>query len=157
MRGFLNHIWYKLLNEEGVPTPSASIWLYDYENPTTKLTIFDKNEVELTQPLTTDVNGVFEFFIKDHIKISGDGYEWDTKYIISWSKEDKSGIIRGDNLFGEFESVNISGSSLILNKTISNFLGWSYNDHADFKFGSTVRCGSSSSSSSSQSSSSSST
>ena len=155
-RGFLNHIWYKLLDEEGIPLPSASVWIYWYRNPVTELNLFDENEDAITQPLTTDANGVLEFYVKDFIKSPTEGYHWDTQYIISWMKDDKSGLIQGDHLWGNFDSANLSGSDGTLNKTISNFLGWTINTHADFKFGSTQRCGSSSSSSSSTSSSSSS-
>ena len=153
-RGFLNHIWYKLLDEEGIPMPSASVWLYWYRNPVTPLNVFDENENALVQPLSTDSNGVLEFYVKDIIK---SGYRWDTQFIISWAKDDKSGIIRGDHLWGNFDTANISGSDGTLNKTISNFIGWTINNHVDFKFGTTERCGSSSSSSSSTSFSSSST
>jgi hypothetical protein len=155
-RGFLNHIWYKLLDEEGIPLPSASVWIYWYRNPITELNLFDENEDAITQPLLTDSNGILEFYVKDHIKSPTQGYHWDTQFIISWMKDDKSGIIRGDHLWGNFDSANLSGSDGTLNKTISNFLGWTINTHADFQFGSTQRCGSSSSSSSSTSSSSSS-
>ena len=155
-RGFFNHIWYKLLDEEGIPVPTASVWIYDYKNPTTELTLFDENGDMLTQPISTDSEGVFEFYVKDHIRSAVDGYEWDTQFIISWSKDDKSGLIRGDHLWGEFKSVNVSGNLARLNKAISNFFGWTIDTHVDFEFGSTNRCGSSSSSSSSTSSSSSS-
>jgi len=156
-RGFFNHIWYKLLDEEGVPLPSASVWLYEYSNPATQLVIFDENEDQIVQPLVTNNNGVFEFYVKDNIKSPTDGYVWDTQYIISWSKEDKSGIIRGDHLFGEFESASLSGNLVRLNRTVSNFFGWTLRNHLNFKFGLTKNCGSSSSSSSSSSISSSST
>lgn len=156
MRGFFNHIWYKLLNEEGIPISGASIWIYDYENPVDQLILFDENENQLTQPIFTDTEGIFDFYVKDHIKSETNGYVWDTQFIISWSKDDKNGIIRGSHLFGDFDSVNLSGSNERLNKAISNFIGWSIDTHVDFNFGRTERCGSSSSSSSSESSSSSS-
>jgi hypothetical protein len=155
-RGFRNHKWYKLLDEEGVPIPSASVWIYDYKRPTIELTLFDADDNLLTQPIYTTSEGVLEFYVKDHIRSSTNGYTWDTQFVISWSKDDKSGIIRGDHLFGEFESVTLSGNVGRLNKAISNFIGWNINAHVDFDFGSTNRCGSSSSSSSSTSSSSSS-
>ena len=155
-RGFFNHIWYKLLDEEGIPIPTASVWIYDYKNPLTQLTLFDENGDVLTQPISTDTEGILEFYVKDHIRSAVDGYEWDTQFIISWSKDDKSGLIRGDHLWGEFKSVNVSGNLSRLNKAISNFYGWTIDTHVDFEFGSTNRCGSSSSSSSSLSSSSSS-
>lgn len=151
-RGFLKHIWYKLLDEEGVPIPSASVWLYEYASPATPLNVFDSNQDEITLPLQTDANGVLSFYVKDHIRSSTKGYIWDSQYILSWSKDDKSGIIRGDHLFGEFESVSLSGNLSRLNRTISNYIGWKLNDHINFNFGTTVRCGSSSSSSSSTSS-----
>jgi len=155
-RGFLNHRWYKLLDEEGIPMPSASVWLYDYKNPTIQLTLFDVSGDPLTQPLSTDSEGILEFYVKDHISSSTDGYTWDTQFIISWSYGIKSGIIRGDHLFGEFESATLSGNVGRLNRAISNFVGWNVNKHVDFDFGTTKKCGSSSSSSSSVSSSSSS-
>jgi hypothetical protein len=150
-RGFLNHIWYKLRNEEGIPIPSASVWLYEYGNPTTELYLFDENGDALTQPISTDSDGVMEFYVKDHIRSSVYGYTWDTQFIISWSKDDKSGLIRGEHLFGEFESADLNGHLGRLNKAISNFVGWNIDNHVDFDMGSTVRCGSSSSSSSSES------
>jgi hypothetical protein len=154
-RGFCYHIWYKLLDEEGVPVPSASVWIYDHYNPTTQLIIFDSNLDQITQPLLTTSAGVLDFYVKDHIKSITEGYVWDTQYIVSWSKDDKSGIIRGDHLFGEFESVNVSGNLARLNRAISNYQGWIIDNHVDFNFGVTHRCGSSSSSSSSSISSSS--
>jgi hypothetical protein len=155
-RGSCKHIWYKLITEEGIPIPSASVWLYDYANPTTQLIIFDKNLDQITQPLLTTSGGVLDFYVKDDIKSATEGYVWDTQYIISWSKDDKSGIINGDHLFGEYESVNVSGSSTVLNKTMSDFQGWTIDNHVNFKFGNVYRCGSSSSSSSTSTSSSSS-
>jgi len=155
MRGFLNHIWYKLLDEEGIPVSGATIFLYDYE--TTELNLVDSTGNNISQPLTTNSEGIFDFYVKDHIKANaegGYGYEWDNKYIISWSKDDKSGLIANDNLFGSFRSVEISGSSTQLNRAISNYIGWALEYHANFMFGTTPRCGSTSSSSSSESSSS---
>jgi len=155
-RGFLNHIWYKLLDEEGVPLDSASVWLYKY-GTTDELIVFDENENYLSQPLTTNSLGVLEFYVKDHIRPPTSGsYYWDDQYIISWLKDDKSGIIRGDKLFGEYESVDETGSLDIRNKAVSDYLGWLWESHTSFQFGTTTRCGSSSSSSSSVSSSSSS-
>jgi hypothetical protein len=151
-RGFYNHIWYKLLDEEGIPIPSASVWIYDHYNPTTQLIIFDKNLDQITQPLLTTSAGVLDFYVKDHIKSITEGYIWDTQYIVSWSKDDKSGIIRGDYLFGEFESVNVSGNLARLNRAMSNYQGWTIDNHVDFNFGVTHGCGSSSSSSTSSSS-----
>ena len=156
MAGFYNHIWYKLLSEEGVPLSGASIWLYDYSNPTVQLLTYNASGGALTQPLITDNNGVFDFYVRDHILDINFGYEWDTQFIISWSKDDKSGVIRGDHLFGEYESVSLSGNTARRNKAISNYLGYKWNQHVDFLFGDVPGCGSSSSSSSSTSSSSSS-
>lgn len=155
MSGFYNHIWYKLLDIDGVPIPSASIWIYEFDNPTTEIILFDNNENQISQPISSDSNGVFEFYIKDNIRSSVNGYPWNTKFIISWSKDTESGIIKGDNLFGEFEVVSLSGSAdTNLNKTLSDYIGWSIDNHVDFDFGTTHRCGSSSSSSSSSTSSS---
>jgi hypothetical protein len=47
-----------------------------------------------------------------------------------------------------------AASNTRINKAMSNYLGWVIQDHIDFQFGTTDRCGSSSSSSSSESSSS---
>ena len=154
-RGFLQHICYKLLDEFGIPISNASVWIYDFANPTTQLYIFDENLNLITQPLLTTSGGVIDFYVKDHIMSSTEGYTWNTQYIISWSKNDKSGIIKGDHLFGEFESVNINKTGRRLNKAISNFQGWTINNHVNFSFGSEYRCGLSSSSSSSSLSSSS--
>ena len=148
MAGFINHIWYKLLTEEGVPISGASIWLYEYDNPTTQLRIFDENNDTLSQPLISNTQGVFDFYVRDNINSKSTGYQWDQQFIISWSKDDKSGIIRGDHLFGEYESVNASGNLARLNKAMSNYYGWMFNTHVDAKFGLVVGCGSSSSSSS---------
>lgn len=152
-RGFLNHIWYKLLDEEGIPVSGANVFIYELLNPTTEVVLYESDGTTvITQPLSTTGEGVFEFFVRDDIKansVGGHGYTWDTQYIISWSKDDKSGIIRYDDLFGEFASVNISGSTTRLNKAISNFYGWTFEEHTNFMFGTTPRCGSSSSSSSS--------
>ncbi len=158
-RGFRNHIWYKLLDDTGVPIPNANIFIYDYRNPTTEIVIYDENGSELIQPITTDANGVFEFYVKDNINADdtgGTGYVWDTQFIISWSQGVRSGIIQGDHLFGEFESVNVSGNLDRRNRAISDFLGWSFRTHVDFQVGDELRCGSLSSSSSSSSSNSSS-
>jgi hypothetical protein len=153
-RGFLQHIWYKLLDQTGVPINGASVWLYEYDNPTTQLNVFDENLDPITQPLLTTSGGVLDFYVKDEFRSSTEGYVWDKQYIISWSKDDKSGIIRGDHLFGEFKPVNLSGSSTRRNKTISNYQGWSIENHMNFEFGLENRCGSTSSSSISSSSSS---
>lgn len=160
VHGFFNHIWYKLLDEDGVPIPSASIWIYDYENPTIQIVVFDSNERQVTQPLSTDSNGYFNFYVKDNIKSKTKGYSWDNRFIISWSKDDKSGVVSGNHLFGEFKTVSVSGNTTRLSKAISNFYGWLFETHVDAGFGEGNRCisiSSSSSSSSSDSSSSSST
>lgn len=139
-RGFLNHIWLKLLDEEGVPISGATIYLYEYVNGSlgSQLNICDSVGVSASQPIFTDYNGVFEFYVKDHIRANsegGYGYPWDTQYVISWSKDDKSGVLTGDHLFGEFESVVTSGSNTSMNKAISNYIGWVLQTHVDFKCG----------------------
>jgi hypothetical protein len=151
MAGFRNHIWYKLLDEEGIPVSGGSIWLYNYKRPTEPLRIFDVNGDTATYPLTTDVNGAFDFYVRDYIYSASTGYTWNQQFIISWSKDDKSGLIRGDHLWGEFESITVTGGLARLNKAMSNNLGWMFNNHVDGKFGLIVGCGSSSSSSSSSS------
>jgi hypothetical protein len=157
-RGFLNHIWYKLLDEEGVPLVGATIFIYDLS--LSPLTLYNASGGVITQPITSDSTGAFEFFVKDDIGVpsgSAGHYPWDTEYRISWSKDDKIGFISGDALFGRFAQVDeTDASSTRVNKALSNFIGWTIQNHTDYMFGENDRCGSSSSSSSSQSSSSSS-
>jgi hypothetical protein len=155
-RGFLNHIWYKLLDEEGVPISGANVFIYELLNPTQQIIIYDSVGVSASQPLTTTSGGVFEFFVKDDIGVPNDSvghYSWDTEYIISWNNGfGQSGIIEGDALFGKYTQVDETDSNNTrVNKAMSNYIGWFIQDHIDFIFGTTQNCGSSSSSSSSQS------
>jgi len=136
-RGFFNHFWYKLLDEDGVPAPSAYVYIYDLNSPTTQLTIFDENFDVESQPLITNSNGVFDFYVKDNIGTDIVGapsgsYEWNKQFIISWNDGvDKSGVISGDRLFGNFETVNTSGSTTSKNKTMSNYIGWLLEKHVN--------------------------
>lgn len=134
-RGFYNHIWYKLLDEDGVPVPSASVYIYEYNSPTTQLNLFDSNGDSVSQPLQSNSSGVFDFYVKDNMRNSNDGYDWHDRFIISWSLSDKSGIIDGDNLFGEFKIANINGSDTAKNKTISNYIGWILENHINENIG----------------------
>lgn len=152
MRGFTKHFWYKILDDTGTPIPSASVFVYDHNSSITELNLFDSNEDVLSQPIMSDANGVVEFYVKDNIRSSADGYVWDKRFIISWSKDDKSGIIRGDHLFGEFKAASISSNTNRLNRTINNYLGWRFDEHVDFRIGFEHKCGYSSSSSSSSTS-----
>jgi len=157
-RGFLNHIWYKLLDEEGRPISNAEVYIYTLN--LNLLTIYEADGLtEITQPIVTTSGGVFEFYVQDDIGVPSGAvghYPWDTEYIISWNDGlSQSGIIEGDALFGRYAQVDeTDSSSTRVNKAISNFIGWTIQDHIDFMFGTTDRCGSSSSSSSSDSSSS---
>jgi hypothetical protein len=157
-RGFLNHIWYKLLDEEGVPIPSAAVYIYSLNGNT--LTLYNASGGSASNPVYTDSTGAFEFYVKDDIGVpsgSNGYYPWDTEYIISWNNGVESGIIRGDALFGRYGQIDETDSgNTRLNKALSNYMGWVIQDHVDFQFGVTARCGSSSSSSSSTSSTSSS-
>jgi hypothetical protein len=159
-RGFLNHIWYKLLNEEGVPVSGAEVYIYALN--LSPLIIYESDGLtEITQPIITTSGGVFEFYVQDDIGVPSGAtghYSWETEYIISWNDGlGQSGIIQGDALFGRYAQVDeTDSSSTRVNKSMSNYLGWFIQDHIDFMFGTTQNCGSSSSSSSSQSSSSSS-
>lgn len=158
-RGFLNHIWYKLLDEEGVPVSGGNVYIYEASNPTTQILIYESDGLtQITQPIVTSSTGIFDFFVHDDIGVpsgiapSASGhYPWETKYLISWSKDDKSGILSGDSLFGEYDQVDETDTNTRVNKALSNYLGWIIQDHVDFQFGTTQNCGSSSSSSSSTS------
>ena len=153
-RGFLNHIWFKLLSEEGVPVPSAAITVLSLNLQ--PITLFDSTGVSgSTDPIYTDTQGIFDFYVKDDIGNPSGGYPWNTRYVISWNDGvDKSGLINAGKLFGDYEQVDETDTNSRINKAMSNWLGFEIEEHVNFMFGTTARCGSSSSSSSSESSSS---
>lgn len=166
MAGFRKHIWYKLLDEEGIPVSGAAVYIYKYNKPGigTEINLFTtyNGNYVYNQPIYTDGNGVFEFYVKDDILSKNYGVGWSDQIIVSWNKDDKSGIIRGDHIFGEYKQSNTlspptsaTDYTSKLNKTISNYLGYLIDGHVDSAFGSIHGCGSSSSSSSSSTSSSS--
>jgi hypothetical protein len=66
-RGFLNHIWYKLLDEEGVPIPSAAVYIYSLNGNT--LTLYNASGGSASNPVYTDSTGAFEFYVKDDIGV----------------------------------------------------------------------------------------
>ena len=166
MAGFRKHIWYKLLDEEGVPVSGAQVYIYKYNKPGigNEIPLFTYSGYLLDQPIYTDANGVFEFYVKDDILSKNYGVSWSDQIIISWNDGiDKSGIIRGDHIFGEYKQGNTlspptssTDYTSKLNKTISNYLGYLINSHVTGAFGAIHGCDSSSSSSSSSSESSSS-
>ena len=162
MAGFRKHIWYKLLDEEGVPVSGAAVYIYKYNKPGigTEINLFTYSGWLLNQPIYTDGNGVFEFYVKDDILSKNYGVGWSDQIIISWNDgAGKSGIIRGDHIFGEYKQANTlspitsaTDYTSKLNKAISNYLGYLIDNHVDSFFGSIHGCGSSSSSSSSSTS-----
>jgi len=161
MAGFRKHIWYKLLDEEGVPVSGAAVYIYKYNKPGigSEINLFTYSGWLLDQPIYTNANGVFEFYVKDDLLSKNYGVSWSDQIIISWNKDDKSGIIRGDHIFGEYKQANTlspitsaTDYTSKLNKAISNYLGYLIDNHVDSAFGNIHGCGSSSSSSSSSSS-----
>lgn len=139
-RGFLNHIYLKLLDNEGVPISNANIRLYEYVNGSQGNTLHTVTSagVSASNILTTDTDGSFDFYVKDHIRANSEGgwgYTWDTQYVINWSKGSESGTISESHLFGEFESF-VPSASNVMNKAISDYIGWTLQDHIDFECGS---------------------
>jgi uncharacterized GH25 family protein len=62
-RGFLNHIWYKLLDEEGRPISNATVFFYD-KNLVPLITYTSNDMTTSASSASTNSQGVFEFYVQ---------------------------------------------------------------------------------------------
>lgn len=128
-----NSFWYRLLDDDGVPISGADVYVYKVKSSDT-LTLFNVTGGSLSQPLTTDSNGAFQFFVKDKIEDAINGYDWEQEFRIKWKKGDEKGTIQGDHLFGEYDQIDINSNDNVKNKAISNDLARIWNEHVDRKY-----------------------
>jgi len=126
------HFWRRLLDEEGRPVENALVTVY-LERTTTKANIYDGSEIALSNPITTDSTGMFEFYIRDYSE--SNGYAATQKFKLSWTGTDQNGTtVLGEidrinifpNLFQVDETNNVDTS---FNKTTSNDLAYDWDNH----------------------------
>lgn len=125
------HIWNTLRDEDGTAIPSADISIY-LAGSTIPATIY-LNEIGGSSKgnaphLRTNAEGYFEFWIGDDNELNG--YNTTQKFKIGW---DKIGIVSGYidyiDVFPSVIAVDITSSTEIVNKSVSNALAKSWSDH----------------------------
>lgn len=125
------HIWNTLRDEDGTAIPSADISIY-LAGSTVPATIY-LNEIGGSSKgnaphLRTNAEGYFEFWIGDDNELNG--YNTTQKFRIGW---DKIGIVSGYidyiDVFPSVIAVDITSSTEIVNKSVSNVLAKSWSDH----------------------------
>jgi len=115
------HFWYSLKDEDGEPIPSQSVYIY--KNGTTdELTIFNSSGIQLSQPLTTDSDGIFEFYVKDEWS---SGYTASQKMTIDWG----DGSIDNLDIFENIYSVDETSTNTDKNKLVSNQQAYNWETH----------------------------
>lgn len=126
------HFWRRLLDEEGRPIEDASVTVY-LERSTTLANIYDGSEIVLSNPITTDSTGKFDFYIRDYSE--SNGYAATQKFKLSWTGFDQDGTA----ILGEIDRINIfpnlfqvdetSGINTSFNKMASNDLAYDWDSH----------------------------
>ncbi len=139
------HYWQYIVDEEGRPLENVNIRFYLSDNPTQESDIFTHPELG-TSTLTsvadiqTDGNGFFEFWIGDEFETLA-GYSATQKFRLTW---ERAGILIGSinnidvfpPLFQVDETDSSSSTKLEKNKTVSNYLAYTWTQHADSTYAS---------------------
>jgi len=119
----IKHFWYSLRDGEGIPMTGESVYIYKH-GTSNELNIFDSTETQLSQPLTTDSEGIFEFYVKD---IYSSGYLPSQKMTISWSVNSIDNL----DIFDKMYQVDETSTNIDENKLISNQLAYTWETHKD--------------------------
>ena len=91
----LKHFWYTLLDKEGESVPNANVYVYE-AGTSTELSVYDFQFIKVNQPIITDSDGIFEFYVRDQYE-SSDNYGPNQRMKISWSASASSVIGEIDN------------------------------------------------------------
>jgi hypothetical protein len=128
------HYWQFLVTDEGNPIENAKItvyiagtnevaWVYTAEQGT--------EGSETSPQITTSLKGYFEFWISD-LEDAEHGRDISTKFKIGWVANGVSdGFIDNIDIFSTFINPvdETDSSSELKNKSLSNFLAWTWEDH----------------------------
>jgi len=134
----LKHFWYTLLDKEGEAVSNANIYIYE-SGTTTELSVYDYLTAKIAQPIITDSEGIFEFYVKDQHE-SSDNYGPSQRMKISWSASASSitGEIDNAEIFDKvykFEDFNAGdyqpNDYTYKNKLVSNQTAYNWNTHKD--------------------------
>jgi len=134
----LKHSWYTLLDNIGEAVPDANVYVYE-ANTSTELLVYNYLNVEINQPIITDSDGIFEFYVKDQYE-SSNNYTPDQRMKISWSTNDSSisGEINNIEIFDKiykFEDFNEGdyqpADYSYKNKLVSNQKAYNWESHID--------------------------
>ena len=125
------HFWQFIINEEGQPVEGANISVYA-AGSTTPLTLYTSEAgsgtVSSPPQLQTNADGFFQFWLGDTVEENG--YPRDLKMRLRW---ESPGIETGDidhvDIFSGYLEVELGDSSSERNKTVSNLLATSWENH----------------------------
>jgi len=132
----LKHFWYTLLDSEGEAVPNADVYVYEADT-TTEISVYNQSSVSITQPIVTDSEGIFEFYVKDQYE-SSDNYNPDQRMKLSWSVSagTVSGEIDNAEIFDKvykFEDFNEGDTQptdyAYKNKLVSNQKAYNWTTH----------------------------
>lgn len=128
------HIWYNLKDEEGQPINEANINLY-LTGTATEATIYNSvsTSAGLDQPVISDSDGFFEFYLGDQFEdLPNIGYSPTQYFDLVWSSPSGSGIVDGLQLFDLIFPVDETDSTdTEKNKMLSNELAYKFTTHVD--------------------------
>jgi len=134
----LKHFWYTLLDNEGEAVPNADVYVYE-AGTSTEISIYNQSSISITQPIITDSEGIFEFYVKDQYE-SSNNYGPGQRMKLSWSASASSVIGEIDNaeIFDKvyrFEDFNAGDTQPIdysyKNKLVSNQSAYNWTTHTN--------------------------
>jgi hypothetical protein len=141
------HYWQYIVDEEGRPLEGVNVLFYLNDNPTQEADIFTHpalgaSTYTSSAGIKTDGNGFFEFWIGDEFETLA-GYSAVQKFRLTW---ERAGILIGSinnidifpPLFQVDETDGTSSTKNEKNKTVSNNLAYTWSNHVDSTYASTV-------------------
>ena len=137
---YTKHFWYNLLDKYGAPVSAGLVYIYEAES-TTEINVYNEEETKVSQPLSTDSDGIFEFYIRkdettDSTALSG-SYTADVKMKLTWSASpDISGTVDNIEIFPQIYPVDDSITTLTSEhikkiNTVSNANAYKWDIHDD--------------------------
>lgn len=134
------HFWQYLIDEEGRPLEDVNLRFYLNDNPTQQADIFTHptlgaSTYTSSADIKTDGNGFFEFWVGDEFETLA-GYSAVQKFRLTW---ERAGILLGSinnidvfpPLFQVDETDGTSSTKNEKNKTVSNYLAYTWNQHVN--------------------------
>ena len=141
------HYWQYIVDEEGRPLEGVNVRFYLNDNPTQQADIFTHptlgaSTYTSSADIKTDGNGFFEFWIGDEFETLA-GYSAVQKFRLTW---ERAGILIGQinnidifpPLFQVDETDGTSSTKNEKNKTVSNYLAYTWDNHVNSTYSSTV-------------------